>query len=479
MSQVDSVIAAGNDAAARKEAAESARSLEQIGYKQELRRRLKVWHVVCLAMADASPAMAVLLLSAGVFAVGGTFGVGSMIILSFIVILIALCLGELASMYPSTGGSYSMVAHVLPEPFAWITLFNFLLQGVVIPASLMLGIVIFAKNLFPGLEAPDQLIALVLLLISGGIAMTRVEVGAAVNIVILIIQLIVVGLIVLAAFVSPQQNVVDVVFNPMRLEGDVLVPVTLAIAFATLAPAFNVLNGYDATCGFVEELVGGERDVGRAVVVAAICASVLITLPLLAGVIAAPDLVAFLNAEAPIVHSVESALGPWASTAVNIGVIAALFNGALTLQMYFGRGVYASARDGLWPPAISRRLAEINRFKSPGWGVAALVAPAAVLIFMTSLDWLIIFAGTMIAMVYFMVGIAAFWSRITQKDAERPFRMPFWPLPPLIVIAFTGYALLTQTTDFLIGELVLSAIALGLWLLSRTWQSKKALARKA
>lgn len=163
---------------------------------------------------------------------------------------------------------------------------------------------------------------------------------------------------------------------------------------------------------------------------------------------------------------------------MNVGVIAALFNGALTLQMYFARGVYASARDGLWPPAISRKLAEINRFKSPGWGVAALVAPAAVLIFMTSLDWLIIFAGTMIAMVYFMVAIAAFWSRITQKDVERPFRMPFWPLPPLIVIGFTGYALVAQTSDFLIGELVLIGVALALWLLSRTWQGSKTLAKK-
>lgn len=454
-----------------REVAQSAQELNRIGYKQELRRRLKVWHVVCLAMADASPAMAVLLLTAGVFAVGGTFGVGAMVILSVIVVLIALCLGELASVYPSTGGSYSMVRSVLPEPLAWITLFNYLTQGIVIPASLMLGIVIFLKNLFPGIMIANEPIALVLLCISGAIAMTRVEVGAAVNIAILCIQMIVVGLIVVAALVSPQQNPVDILIHPVRLDGDVLVPVTLAVAFATLAPAFNVLNGYDAACGFVEELVGGSRDIGRAVVTAAIVASILITVPLFAGVVAAPDLVAFLQAEAPIVHAVEHALGPWASTAVNIGVIAALFNGALTLQMYFARGVYASARDGLWPPFLGTKLAEINRFKSPGWGVVALVIPAALLVFTASLDWLIIFAGTMIATVYFLVGIAAFWSRISQKDVARPFRMPFWPLPPLIVVGFTGYALLSQTSDFLIGSIVLTAFAVGLWALSRFWRT--------
>ncbi len=442
------------------------------GTGHTLRRRLQVSHVVCLAMADASPAMAVLLLTAGVFQVGGTFGVGAMLILSVVVVLIAMCLGELASAYPSTGGSYSMVRSALPEPLAWITLFNFVTQGIVIPASLLLGIPIFLKNMLPWITVPNEVIAFVLLAISGAIAITKVEIGAKVNIAILFVQLIVVGLIVLAAIVAPVQNPIDVVFHPVVLENGQLVPLTLGIALATLAPAFNVLNGYDAVCGFVEELVGGARDVGRAVVYAAILASILITIPLFAGVIAAPDLVAFLQSDAPIVSAVESALGPWASTIVNIGVIAALFNAALTLQMYFARGVFASARDGLWPPAVGNKLAELNRFRSPGWGVAALLVPSAFLIMMSSLDWLIMFAGTMIATVYFFVGIAAFWSRIAQKDVHRPFRMPFWPLPPIIVVAFTGYALVSQTTDFLIGELVLAGAAVGLWALSKLWRKE-------
>ena len=42
-------------------------SAGQADNPHELRRRLKVSQVVLLAMADASPAMAVLLLTAGVF----------------------------------------------------------------------------------------------------------------------------------------------------------------------------------------------------------------------------------------------------------------------------------------------------------------------------------------------------------------------------------------------------------------------------
>lgn len=90
--------------------------LEELGYKQELRRRLHIWHVVGLSLADVSPTMAVLFLTAGVFFIGGTFALGANLILAAVVMLIALCLAELATMYPIAGGMYSLVRNVLPGP---------------------------------------------------------------------------------------------------------------------------------------------------------------------------------------------------------------------------------------------------------------------------------------------------------------------------------------------------------------------------
>ena len=83
--------------------------LEELGYHQGLRRRLHVWHVVGLSLADVSPTMAVLFLSAGVFVIGGTFSVGAGLLLSVVVVLICLCLAELAGMFPIAGGMYSLV----------------------------------------------------------------------------------------------------------------------------------------------------------------------------------------------------------------------------------------------------------------------------------------------------------------------------------------------------------------------------------
>jgi amino acid transporter len=444
--------------------------LEELGYRQELRRRLKVWHVVGLAMADVSPTMAVLFLTAGVFFVGGTFALGANLILAVVVTLIALCLGELAAMYPIAGGMYSLVRYVLPGPITWITMFNYLLQGIVIPASIALGVAVFLQDLVPGLDAiSTPLLALVALALATAIALTRVEVGAWVTIIMVVVELVVLGIVTVAAFANPNQSLTKVIFDPVVLQDGTLTAVTFGVMLATLAPAFNVINGYDATLGFTEEMIGGERSIPKAVVSAAILASLFILVPLIAAVVAAPDLKAFFNAEAPIVYSVEQAMGSGARYVVDFGAAIALFNAMLALLMYFGRGFYTTGRDGIWPPPISRALARLNRFQVPAVGILVLAVPAGVLIFVTALDFLIIFAGTMIAAVYFCIGLAAIWSRISQREEPRPYRMPLWPLPPIIVVGFTGVALALQGRQYLVAELILALAAVALWAVSKLW----------
>lgn len=452
--------ASGSAAAAR---------LEQLGYKQQLARRLNVSEVVGLAMADVSPTMAVLFLTAGVFVVGGTFAIGANLILAVVVVMIALCLAELAALFPIAGGMYSLVRRVLPGPFAWPTTFNYLIQGVVIPATLALGTVSFIKDLIPGVGLPDTLFAVLLLGAATAIALTKVEVGAWATGVMVVVELIVLSIITVAALLNPHQSLSEVTFHPSALSGGELAGVSLAMMLATLAPAFNVINGYDAALGFSEELKGGERNIAKAVVISAVMACVLIIIPLTAAVVAAPDLKEFFEAPAPVVYSVQQSLGSWARVVVDIGAAVALFNAMLSLLMYFGRGVYTTGRDGIWPASVNRSLGRLNRFRSPAAGILVLAVPAAVLVFTSALEFLIIFSGTVIAAVYFCIGLAALWSRRKHSGEQRPYRMPLWPLPPLVVVGFTALALVEQETKYLVAEGVLIAVSLACWAGSRYW----------
>lgn len=439
-----------------------------------LKERLSTGHVVGLAMADVSPTMAVFLLSGAVFAVGGTFTAGVNIIMMGVVVLIALCLGELASMFPSAGGMYSMVREVLPAPVSWITMFNYLLQGVIIPASIGLGIAQFMHDLVPKLLIPDPVIACAVLALAALIATTKVEIGAWLTVIMVFVELTVLGIVTVAGFMHVHQSLSAMVFHPVVLNeaGNGTVAVGLVAAFASLAPAFNIINGYDASLGFAEELKGGRKNIGKAVVWSAIIASITIIIPLLAAMVAAPDLVGFLKAPSPVLYAVEASMGPWAKYVVDFGVIIALFNAALSLLMYFGRGVYATGRDGAWPSFINKRVGTLNRHAVPAWAVVSLASAACVLVFFSYLDWLLNFSGTMTAGVYFCVGIAALRARRSHVDVDRPFRMPLWPIPPLIVIAFTGFALYSQQIQYLGGEFVLMGVGISCWLLSKLWNKK-------
>jgi amino acid transporter len=77
-----------------------------------------------------------------------------------------------------------------------------------------------------------------------------------------------------------------------------------------------------------------------------------------------------------------------------------------------------------------------------------------------------------IAAVYFCIGLAAFWSRRSMPDEPRPYKMPLWPVPPLVVIVFTGIALATQETQYLVAEVVLIALALAAWAGSKKWSPR-------
>src|SRR3712207_9189610 len=89
--------------------------LRQLGYTQELRRRLKVWHVVGLAMADVSPTMAVLFLTAGGFFVGGTLALGANLILAGVGAFHAPVLGGAAAPYSLCGRVLSPGRFGLPR----------------------------------------------------------------------------------------------------------------------------------------------------------------------------------------------------------------------------------------------------------------------------------------------------------------------------------------------------------------------------
>jgi amino acid transporter len=80
---------------------------------------------------------------------------------------------------------------------------------------------------------------------------------------------------------------------------------------------------------------------------------------------------------------------------------------------------------------------------------------SAVLSLFSGLAAAVTFTAVLIIVLYALIAISALVSRIRQPDLPRPFRMPLWPVPPIIALIGVGVALSQQK---MIDLLIVAAI---------------------
>lgn len=146
------------------------------------------------------------------------------------------------------------------------------------------------------------------------------------------------------------------------------------------------------------------------------------------------------------------AFGPTAAKLVTIAVLVSIFSAANALMLTAPRVFFAMARDGVF----FRQLANIHpRFGTPAFAVIASCAWAMLLAATGTFEQLltyVVFTGW----IFYALGAASIFSyRRRMPDAHRPFRVPGYPLTPLLFVAASATivlnALFTQTGRALIG----------------------------
>jgi amino acid transporter len=236
-------------------------------------------------------------------------------------------------------------------------------------------------------------------------------------------------------------------------------PVSTSAVLAALAVALFSVNGYDSAINFSEETEGSASGVGRAVVLAAVIGILFEVIPFIGVSLGASDLPGFMHSSTPLTDVVRSSFGHTAVTIVTWGAILAIFNASLAITLQFSRVVWASGRDRAWPMPISRALEWVHpRFRMP-WVATMLVGVCgAVLCIQSSLLSVVTFTSVLIIVLYALIAISALVSRLTQRDLERPFRMPLWPVSPVIALVGVGIAISQQKGSDL---LIVAAIFVG------------------
>ncbi|MCR2828391.1 APC family permease, partial [Microbacterium sp. zg.Y909] len=126
----------------------------------------------------------------------------------------------------------------------------------------------------------------------------------------------------------------------------------------------------------------------------------------------------------------------WPATLLAAGAVVSIFS--VTLVILFGqtRILYSIGRDGLIPKAFAR---VDPRTRTPVFStvvVSAAVAVLAGLVPLTSL-WDLVSMGTLVAFIVVSVGVMVL--RRTRPDLPRAFRVPGYPVTPVLSIVACLY----------------------------------------
>lgn len=405
----------------------------------DLRRTLGFRDLVLLAMGTVIGSGIYLVPGVVLRQTGGHAGTAMLvwIVAGGLSLLGALTYAELGAMKPDAGGLYAFIRDAFgPLPaflFGW-TSFFVIASGSI--ATLAVAFSGYLAQILPiGLVA-SRVVAIGVIALTAAINvrgtresstlqnwMTALKVGA----------LLVMG-IGLIVFGHPQRDAAATLWPSS-------VTPSLLTGFGTAM--IGVLWAYEGW-QYVTFSAGETRDPQRTFPRAITAATVaLVVTYLLAnfGYIAAlgPDAAAHTDHIAA--DAVGALLGPVAGKLVGALILVSIFSAANGLMLTAPRMYYAMARDGLF----FERLAVVDkRFGTPAFAIVAIAIWAAMLAVSGTFEQLltyVVFTGWIF---YGLGGLAVLQLRRKEPDANRPFRVPGYPITPLLFVA--SAALLVANT---------------------------------
>jgi APA family basic amino acid/polyamine antiporter len=370
---------------------------------------------------------------------------GPALTLSFVVagmacLFAAFCYAEFASMVPVAGSAYTYAYATLGELFAWIIGWDLVLEYAVCSATVAHGwshyfqdfISIFKLHIPKVIGwAPWKLETQTGKIVASG---SWIDLPAIAITVILKVTIVIFVIVVGAFYVNPKNWTP---FAPFGLTGISFFGKTLfgksiggapVGMLAGAAISFFAYIGFDSVSTHAEEAKKPHRDVPIAIVSSLVICTVLYILvsAVLTGMVPYDQ----IDKNAPVSQAFKQVGLGWAQFLVSLGALAGITSVLVVMMLSQPRVLLAVARDGLLPPKFFGVVHP--KFRTPwkstiltGFFVATLAAalPLEILAELVNI-------GTLLAFV--IVCSAVLIMRRTHPEADRPFRVPLFPLIPIL-----------------------------------------------
>jgi amino acid transporter len=234
----------------------------------------------------------------------------------------------------------------------------------------------------------------------------------------------------------------------------------MAVALGGLAQATLITTydywGYYNICFLGGEVRRPERTIPRAILLSVLFVSAFYVAMNLAALPSLRDAASHVAESAMVrvqlvADIAHSAFGRWAGYTIAALIVWTAFASVFSLLLGYSRVPYAAARDGNY----FRFLAAVHpKHGIPHRSLIALGLVASGFCFFSLAQVITMLVITRILLQFFLQQVGVILLRIQRPELPRPFKMPLYPLPPLVAIA--GFVFILVNRSHALGGLAVA-----------------------
>jgi amino acid transporter len=327
----------------------SEQTVEQFGYRQELKRSLSFWDLLIYGLIFMVP-----------IAPFGIFGpaynaAGGMVALAYAVaavgmVFTAISYAQMAKAFPLAGSVYTYAGRGIAPPVGFIAGWQILLDYILIPALLYIVSGVAMNGFVPAI--PVWLWVVGFIVMNTVINYFGIELTARANRIMLVGELVVLAifLVVGVAALAAGKGTGDF-WSPL-FDSDTF---SVGLIFGAVSVAALSFLGFDAISTLSEENREGSRSVARATVASLLVVAVLFVVQTWVAALLVPDPTQPVNEGTGFYEAAEHASGHWLYVLTAVATAVAWgFADALVAQAATSRVLYSMARDGQLPRFLAK-----------------------------------------------------------------------------------------------------------------------------
>jgi amino acid transporter len=424
-------------------------ALAEFGYKQELQRSLRLRDLIVYGLIFMVPIAP--------FAIfGPVFNASNgMVPLTYVIGLVAmiftaLSYREMSRAFPVAGSVYAYASRGIANWVGFLAGWALILDYLLIPTLLYVTGAAAMAAVLPGV--PGWLWVVIFLVLNTTVNLAGVELGAWVNRVFLVGELIVLTIFIVLAIITINHGSGGAhwstlpFYNPKQF--------SVGLVFTALSIAALSFLGFDAISTQSEEVRGGPKVVGRATIISLILVAVLFIAQTYLAALLVPGKTAFSDAEVNQAFYNVAGLtaGHWMTILIAVSsALAGAIANSLVAQNAISRLLYSMGRDRVLP----RFLAHVSKRKVPERAIIVVAVISLILGigFVGQVEFLstLVNFGALFSFLLLHISVAFYY---LIKKRQKTFGMHL--IVPLIGFAIIFYVLFKADAPAKIGG--------GIWL---------------